>query len=52
MTVVKQSLLLVASRWRHHYYYIQTNRSVQVGAQLCSTGSLLNIVLVYNEMLI
>ena len=27
MIVVKQSLLPVASRWRHHYYYIQTNRS-------------------------
>ena len=32
MEVVKQSLLPVASRWRHHYYYIQTNISVQVGA--------------------
>ena len=28
MIVVKQSLFPVASRWRYHYYYIQTNRSV------------------------
>ena len=30
--VVKQSLLPVASRWRHQYCYLQTNISVQVGA--------------------
>ena len=30
--VVKQSLLPVASRWRHQYCYLQTNTSVQVGA--------------------
>ena len=32
MIVVKPSLLPIASRWHHHYYYIQTNISVQVGA--------------------